>query len=161
MAYLLDANCFIEAKNRYYSFDLCPGFWDWLIEQNSSGNICSISKVGDELKTGNDELATWARDRGDEFFLPHNDSITTDSMRRVTTWVNSNGFTSQGIATFMNGADPFLIAHALAYGHTVVTHERYDPSARRAIKIPVVCRQFGVRCVDPFQMLREMRAVFF
>lgn len=28
--YLLDANVFIEAKNRYYGFDLAPGFWDWL-----------------------------------------------------------------------------------------------------------------------------------
>ena len=28
--YLLDTNVFIEAKNRYYSFDLAPGFWEWL-----------------------------------------------------------------------------------------------------------------------------------
>ena len=26
--YLLDANVFIEAKNRYYGFDFCPAFWD-------------------------------------------------------------------------------------------------------------------------------------
>ncbi len=30
MAYLLDANVFIDAKNRYYGFDFCPGFWDWV-----------------------------------------------------------------------------------------------------------------------------------
>jgi hypothetical protein len=24
--YLLDANAFIEASNRYYGFDICPGF---------------------------------------------------------------------------------------------------------------------------------------
>lgn len=28
--FLLDANVFIEAKNRYYGFDICPGFWRWL-----------------------------------------------------------------------------------------------------------------------------------
>lgn len=31
MQYLLDANVFIEAKNRYYGFDFCPAFWNWLI----------------------------------------------------------------------------------------------------------------------------------
>ncbi|MBF0436614.1 MAG: DUF4411 family protein [Magnetococcales bacterium] len=24
--FLLDSNVFIEAKNRYYGFDICPGF---------------------------------------------------------------------------------------------------------------------------------------
>ncbi len=28
--YLLDANVFIDAKNRYYGFDIVPAFWDWL-----------------------------------------------------------------------------------------------------------------------------------
>ena len=34
MAYLLDANVFIQAKNLYYGFDFCPAFWDWLIASN-------------------------------------------------------------------------------------------------------------------------------
>ena len=31
MAYLLDANVFISAKNLHYGFDFCPAFWDWII----------------------------------------------------------------------------------------------------------------------------------
>jgi hypothetical protein len=31
MAYLLDANVFISAKNLHYGLDFCPAFWDWLI----------------------------------------------------------------------------------------------------------------------------------
>lgn len=34
MAYLLDANVFIQAKNLHYGFDFCPAFWDWLVESN-------------------------------------------------------------------------------------------------------------------------------
>lgn len=30
MTYLIDANVLIEAKNRYYAFDIAPGFWKWL-----------------------------------------------------------------------------------------------------------------------------------
>ena len=36
MAYLLDANVFIQAKNLHYGMDFCPAFWDWLIQQNSA-----------------------------------------------------------------------------------------------------------------------------
>ena len=31
MAYLLDANVFIQAKNLHYGLDFCSAFWDWLI----------------------------------------------------------------------------------------------------------------------------------
>ena len=30
MLFLLDSDTLIQAKNEYYGFDLCPGFWDWL-----------------------------------------------------------------------------------------------------------------------------------
>ena len=57
MAYLLDANVFIQAKNLHYGFDFCPAFWDWLIRQNQAGEVFSIEKVGSELLAGDDELA--------------------------------------------------------------------------------------------------------
>jgi hypothetical protein len=37
MAYLLDANVFISAKNLHYGLDFCPAFWDWIIASNASG----------------------------------------------------------------------------------------------------------------------------
>ena len=46
--YVLDANVFIEAKNKYYGFYLCPGFWKALIGQHESRHIFSIDKVRDE-----------------------------------------------------------------------------------------------------------------
>ena len=30
MMFLVDSNVLIEAKNRYYAFDIAPGFWKWL-----------------------------------------------------------------------------------------------------------------------------------
>lgn len=69
MAYLLDADVFIRAKNLHYGFDFCPAFWDWLIQQNNESNIYSIEKVFDELLAVEDELAEWSGDRGDRFFL--------------------------------------------------------------------------------------------
>ena len=69
MSYLLDADVFIRAKNLHYGFDFCPAFWDWLIQQNRSGQVYSIERIRGELVAGADELADWAQDRGDGFFL--------------------------------------------------------------------------------------------
>lgn len=54
MAFLLDANVMIAAKNLHYGFDFCPGFWDWLVTSNASGKTFSIEKVGDEIRAGDD-----------------------------------------------------------------------------------------------------------
>lgn len=52
MAYLLDSDVFIQAKNLHYGFDICPGFWDWIDMQRQFGTVVSIEKVRDELIGG-------------------------------------------------------------------------------------------------------------
>lgn len=37
--YLLDANTYIEAKNRYYQMSFCPAYWDWLDQQFELGTL--------------------------------------------------------------------------------------------------------------------------
>ncbi len=64
MAYLLDADVFIQAKNLHYGLDFCPAFWDRLLAGNKAGEVFSIEKVGDELEAIDDELAVWAAERG-------------------------------------------------------------------------------------------------
>ena len=49
MAWLLDANVFIQAKNLQYGFDFCPAFWDWLTRENEARNVFSIERVRTEL----------------------------------------------------------------------------------------------------------------
>jgi len=48
MAYLLDANVFMEAANRYYATDICPGFWAWMEQAVSDGTIVSTQRVRDD-----------------------------------------------------------------------------------------------------------------
>jgi len=67
--YLLDANVFIQAKNLHYGFDFCPAFWEWLVVQNGAGTVASIEKVADELASGEDDLTSWAKDRGPAFYI--------------------------------------------------------------------------------------------
>ena len=69
MAYLLDADVFIRAKNLHYGLDFCPAFWDWLVEHNASGTVFSVEQVGDKVQAVADELSEWAEARGADFFL--------------------------------------------------------------------------------------------
>ena len=87
MAYLLDANVFIEGKNRYYGLDFCPAFWDWIDAANQASRVFSIEKVGDELDAIADDLSTSATARGPRLFLPV-DTAMVAALRQVATWAN-------------------------------------------------------------------------
>ena len=158
MAYLLDANVFISAKNSHYGFDLCPGFWDWLEQANEAGQIFSVEAVYNEILVGDDDLAEWARDHR-AMFLP----LTPDELplvAQVNRWANDSGdYDPAAKAQFAAAADSFLIAHALAGSHTVVTHERVR-DARKRIPIPNAATANGVEFMDPFLMLRSEGARF-
>lgn len=158
MAYLLDADVFIQAKNLHYGLDFCPAFWDWLIASNAAGHVFGIEKVGDEIAAGADELAGWAANRGSDFFLKP-DTAILPALGTVSTWVTGQRYEPAAVNTFLQVADYYLVAHALAHGHTVVTHEKAQPLARK-IKIPNVCIGLNIRCMTPFEMLRNERARF-
>ncbi len=98
--YLLDANIFIQAKNLHYGFDFCPAFWDWLVKQNRAGKVASIEKVADELHAGEDELATWAKEQDDDFFL-RPDSAVVPALRTVSNWASGSVYQPAAVSTFL------------------------------------------------------------
>ena len=158
MAYLLDTNVFIQAKNLYYGFDFCPAFWDWLIGRNAAGQVFSIEKVGDEIEAIGDELAAWAAQRGPALFLKP-DAAILPALAQVSSWATSQRYDPAAVSTFLQVADYYLVAHALAHQHTVVTHEIASTSTKK-IKIPDACIGLRIKCITPFDMLRHERARF-
>lgn len=158
MAYLLDADVFIRAKNLHYGFDFCPAFWDWLIQRNEAGQVFSIEKVGDEVLALGDELSTWAAARGSGFFLRPDASIFP-ALATVSAWGTGQHYEQSAISAFLQVADYYLVTHAQAGGHVVVTHEVPSASTRK-IKIPDVCIGLSVKCMTPYEMLRRERARF-
>ena len=158
MAYLLDANVFISAKNLHYGFDFCPAFWDWLVAANAMGTVFSIEKVGDEVEGLVDDLSDWAAARGAQFFL-RPDAAAFPALESVSYWASTCGYEPSAVSTFLQVADYYLVAQALAGGHTVVTHEVPSASLRK-IKIPDACIGLGIKCMTPYEMLRHERARF-
>lgn len=158
MAYLLDADVFIRAKNLHYGLDFCPAFWDWLIECNASGTVFSVEKVGDEVQAVADELSQWAAARGDGFFV-RPDAAVLASLGTVSAWATGQLYEPSAVSTCLQVADYYLVSQAHAGGHTVVTHEVPSASTRK-IKIPDACIGLNIKCMTPYEMLRHERARF-
>jgi hypothetical protein len=155
--YLVDANVLIEAKNRYYAFDIAPGFWAWLQGAHAAGEVGSIEAVEKELVGGNDELAEWAK-ANSSFFHPI-DQATTAYFAALTAWAVSRPFTPAALAAFSgNQADYQLVAHARGHNHVLVTHELPEPSSRKRVKIPDACAAIGATYMEPFEMMRRTGA---
>lgn len=158
MAYLLDADVFIRAKNLHYGLDFCPAFWEWLVEANATGKLFSIERVGDEVQAVADELSTWADQRGAGFFLRPSADVFP-ALAAVSAWATEQRYEPSAVSTFLQVADYYLVAQAHAGKHTVVTHEIPSASTRK-IKIPDACIGLGIKCMTPFEMLRRERARF-
>lgn len=160
MLYLLDSNIFIEAKNRYYGMDFCPAFWDFLDRQIELQTIISTKNVFDELSSWDDELSDWIKDREDSgFFLPIDDKETQQEFIKISNFIASAGYSPDAISTFLDVADPWIIAKAKTLEAILVSHEKSSPHAKK-IKIPNVCDYFGVKYESPFEMLRNLNAKF-
>lgn len=163
MAYLLDANVFISAKNLHYGLDFCPAFWKWLVENHEAGKVFSIEKVANEVLALDDELSAWTSERSPGFFL-RPDPDLYPSLAAVSTWANGQRrdgqrYDAAAINTFLNVADYYLVAQAHAGKHTVITHEVPSASTRK-IKIPDACIGLDIKYMTPYEMLRLEKARF-
>lgn len=160
--YLLDANAFIEAKDRYYGFDICPGYWSSLLVQHDSKRLFSIDRIADELNEQDDVVKQWIENEvPDTFFKKTEDQAVIDKFQEMVNWVYSQPqFTDAARTEFASVADGWVIAYAAVNGLVVVTHEQFAPEAKRKVPMPNVCVEFDVEYVDTFSMLRELGEKF-
>ena len=158
--YVLDANIFIEAHRRYYTFDICPAYWDCLTHYANQGQIISIDRIKAEL-VGGDWLATWVKQSPSSLFQS---SATPDVVRAFSAmmaWVQGDAnYTSAAKAEFASVADGWVAAYAKAHGAVLVTEEVYNATIKKKVPLPNVCRQFNISYTDTFGMLRGLGVKF-
>jgi hypothetical protein len=160
MKYLLDANTYIQAMNTYYHVDFCPAYWDWLDMQFNRGELVSINMVYDELVSGQDILATWIKQRKNQF-IAVDDELTQQTFSSIANYTAQNPyFKPFEIDRFLAGADPWLIAKAKTTGATLVTQEKSVGTNSTKVKIPNICQQFAVDHIDTFELLSRLKAKF-
>lgn len=160
--YVLDASVFIQAHRTYYSFDICPGFWQALVRQHKANRLYSIDKVREELLRLEDRVARWTKKEApDTFFKGTADQNVLDEFRAMVNWVQSEEqFTPEAKAEFSSVADGWLVAFAKVNDRVVVTQEEHRPEVRIKIPIPNLCIEFDVEYCNTFDMLNALNEQF-
>ncbi len=154
----LDCNVFVQAKNLYYAFDLAPGFWLKIMDCSKSGQICCPMMVYTEIAKGGDDLTEWATKAKSLDFFTDPDRSVQKQLARVLAHVNAKDkYHPAQAAKFMSGADPWVIAAAMANGGTVVTQEKLVGADSSKVKIPNICNEFGVPYLNSYEMLRKLK----
>jgi hypothetical protein len=156
--YYLDANVLIQAWNFYYSPKFCPSYWDVLNELGSAGRIFVPREVYEEITRTDDELCQWLKQSSIEI---------KDVDEKVIQCLQAIWATNPIHKTLVDNvkgrslADPWVIAHAMREGATVVTKEEKVTALNAIrIKIPNVCENMGVGWMNDFGMIGELRLSF-
>jgi hypothetical protein len=156
---LIDANVFIEAKNHYYRPEICPGFWEWL-EDGVQGAFGTIDRVRNELVAGNDYVSQWFKShQGASWIFATTDSATQRAFAKITAWVSSGGPMTPEKTKFLGGADPWLVARALATKATVVTLEMPKNSPKK-VSVVDACTHFKVPTMKTWDLLALLKVKF-
>lgn len=155
MLYLLDANVLIDANRDYYPLNRVPEFWEWLVYVGTEGRVTIPIEQYEEIRSGNDTLAEWAKYSDVETALRFLESVDEASVSKVTEEGYAPDLTDVEVEKL--GRDPFLIAYALGDDERcVVTTEVSRPARRRANRpVPDVCDYFGVKWCNTFTFIRE------
>ena len=145
--YVFDTSALIEAWVRSYPPDSFPGFWVRMDEIVRSGHVVSPEAVLDELRVRDDDLHEWVKKRGESIIRP-----TSRELMYETRLILASHPTLTKTGTGRSAADPFVIALAASCGCPLVTQEKGGSVSKP--RIPYVCGDRGVRCIDLLAFIR-------
>ncbi|MBI5216263.1 MAG: DUF4411 family protein [Ignavibacteriae bacterium] len=156
--YCLDANVLIQAWLKYYSPKFCSEYWDVLNQLGIQKKIFLPALVYEEITRTEDDLSHWLNNSNipihkiDEPVTKCLQSIYSQNPLHKNLVDNTK---SRSLA------DPWLIAHAMNESATVVTkEEKVTALNSNKIKIPNVCENMAVRCINDFEFIDEMNIKF-
>lgn len=148
--FCLDTNIFISAWNVYYPIDVFPNLWSQLVENKEKLEV--IKPIQEELQKGDDDLWKWFEAQSFTVYDLNND-VEKQSLNlegKYETRINSKGAGSIDIK---------LIAYAKYHKKTVVTLEKRQiekPDKFHNYKIPLICQEESVECIDLVTLLRRL-----
>jgi hypothetical protein len=153
--YLLDADSLMHANRHDFPININPGtFWQFLEEMGGKGEIKIPQSIYDEIARGDDSLNKWLSQHKDIFILP-----TVSVLLYLQQVLDAYGsMTDIELEELNRKADPYLIAHALATGATIVTNEISSPHATGPLNkhIPDICGYLKISCLRYPRFLWEM-----
>ena len=162
--FLIDANSFMTPYQKYYPFDLTPGFWQQLKIALLNDSVTVLDVVKAEILRGDDELTYWISEMSELKIMDRRDQSIMLKYSEVLNYLQCSPlYNDKALRSWsdVNVADPWLIAAAAAKGYTIITFEQSagkisekNPSGRP--KIPDIAKVFEVKCEDLYYFMRKM-----
>jgi hypothetical protein len=156
--YVVDTSSLIEMKTKY-PFDVFPGIWqrtERLIERDL---LVAPTEVLKELLPKDDSLAKWAKKNRRMF--RQLDVYQIEKAREIVNEFPKIAKSDSEVAA----ADPFVIALAIELQESpqqilgtavkkniVVTEEKMRGNE---IRIPLICKKYGVDCINAIELFRK------
>jgi predicted nucleic acid-binding protein len=156
--FCLDANVLIQAWQRYYNPKFCSDYWNVLIELGTQDIIFIPEIVYQEITRTEDDLADWLK--GSKIPIRKITEPVTICLQNIFSKIplHKNLVDSTKARSI---ADPWIIAHAMYEGATVVTkEEKVTAVSSHKVKIPNVCENMGVQWINDFKMIEELGIKF-
>jgi len=165
--YLMDSNSFIAPFRNYYAMGHFPSYWGWLkaIIVQPDSRVKVPLAVYEELTLGGDDLSKWTQGNLQGITYDSDTIEVWAKFGEIINYVHNSGcYYGAGKINWdqIGKADPLLIAIAAVKGWQIVTFEQSSGNVsprnptKKEPKIPDVARQFGVKCVN----LYEVETVF-
>lgn len=156
--YCLDANVLIQAWQKYYSPKFCPDYWNILNELGHQQRIFIPEIVYQEIVRTEDDLSAWLK--ASKIPIRSIDEPVTRCLQAI--YANNPLHKNLVDNTKTRSlADPWVIAHAINEKATIVTKEEKVTAINSTkIKIPNVCDNMGVRWINDFELITELRVRF-
>jgi ribosomal protein L18E len=156
--YCLDSNIYINAWNNHYAYDFCPQYWDTLKSLIENKVILLPKVIYKELLNKDDNLKKWIKQfdkiavkENAKIIKCFNDLMQKDEMHKHLVDIKRE----------KSEADPWLIAHALAIQGVVVSNEApVAGKSQKKVKIPDVCNNMGIECINEFELVRRLNIHF-
>lgn len=151
--YSFDTSSMLNGRRDLLPPTTFPGVWENIETAISMGQVRAIDLVRDELSVMDDEVQRWARSQSGLFVELEQDiqcaarAVLQEHRKLI------------GVGSGRSGADPFVVALAMARGGVVVTEEIPSRSLIKP-RIPDVCDAMGVRSVNLVGYVQEQGWVF-
>lgn len=160
--YLFDTNFFLDSHLRYYSHTFFNDFWELISYLSKKDNFKSIVKVKQELIIKDDWISGFIKNNlPKQFFI--NETKYGESYIQIINYSQNLNVREIAKEKFADDkrADAWLIAVALKDGYTIVSNEKIvDIKEKKNIKIPRVCQDFQIECIDIFSFIQDNEIEF-
>ncbi|TPW35219.1 DUF4411 family protein [Oecophyllibacter saccharovorans] len=162
--FLVDTCIFIESAKIHHPMDIFPSLWGKLLE-TAGDKWFTCKPVANEIKDWGDDVFSWfdgLKKTHPEAILDHSPEDIQKGFADITQGIVDNAhYKPFAKEKFLSGADPWLLAFGRARGYKIVTRETIiDPNIKKRIKIPNVCKDYNIDCLNLNEFLRYVSFKF-